>query len=168
MYLTEDNRINHINPKIPVVGFIDIPDVSENNICDVNYELRNIVIKPQPQDEHAIYIEAEYEVDCNVYEEKNINLIQDMYRPDVNLQINRIDIATICDKKSIKQSKNIQGKNKFKRHRGKEINRCRHIIINPKRNQNKLENTIRNGTKNEVYVFKSKYANFYSRRKYTI
>lgn len=121
MYLTEDNRINHINPKIPVVGFIDIPDVSENNICDVNYELRNIVIKPQPQDEHAIYIEAEYEVDCNVYEEKNINLIQDMYRPDVKLQINRIDIATICDKKSIKQSKNIQEKINLKDIEGKRL-----------------------------------------------
>ena len=37
MYLTEDNRINVVTYKIPVVGFIDIPDVSEENICDVNY-----------------------------------------------------------------------------------------------------------------------------------
>ena len=89
MYLTEDNRINHINPKIAIVGFIDIPDVSENNTCEVNYELRNIIIKPQPQEEHSIYVELEYEVSCNVYEEKDMNLIQDMYRPDINLKIER-------------------------------------------------------------------------------
>ena len=27
MYLTEDNRIGTISSKIPIVGFIDIPDV---------------------------------------------------------------------------------------------------------------------------------------------
>ena len=32
MYLTEDNRINTINYKIPVVGFIDIQNVSEEKI----------------------------------------------------------------------------------------------------------------------------------------
>lgn len=110
MYLTEDNRINHINPKIAIVGFIDIPDVSENNTCEVNYELRNIIIKPQPQEEHSIYVELEYEVSCNVYEEKDMNLIQDMYRPDINLKIERTKIATMSDKKVIKQTKTVQEK----------------------------------------------------------
>src|SRR5699024_8148639 len=57
MYLTEDNRINLVNTKIPVVGFIDIPNVTENNICDVNYEIKNLVIKPNSMEEHSIYIE---------------------------------------------------------------------------------------------------------------
>ena len=46
MYLTEDNRINVVTYKIPVVGFIDIADVSEENICDVNYEIKHIIINP--------------------------------------------------------------------------------------------------------------------------
>ena len=70
MYLTEDNRINTINYKIPVVGFIDIPNVSEDNICDVNYEIKNIIIKPNAQVEHSIYVEMEIEVKCYVYENK--------------------------------------------------------------------------------------------------
>ena len=110
MYLTEDNRINHINPKIAIVGFIDIPDVSETNTCEVNYELRNIIIKPQPQEEHSIYVELEYEVSCNVYEEKDMNLIQDMYRPDINLKIERMKIAT----KSNKTNKDNTRKNQSK------------------------------------------------------
>ncbi len=121
MYLTEDNRVNHINPKIPIVGFIDIPDVSENNTCDINYELRNVVIKPQPQEEHSIYVEMEFEVSCNVYEEKSMNLIQDMYRPDVILKIDRTPISTICDRKCIKQNKSIQEKVNLKDIEGKKL-----------------------------------------------
>ena len=121
MYLTEDNRINQINPKIPIVGFIDIPDVSETNTCDINYELRNVIIKPQPQEEHAIYIDLEYEVSCNVYEEKQINLIQDLYRPDAILNLNRTQITTISDKKHVKQNKSIQEKINLKEVDGKKL-----------------------------------------------
>ena len=54
MYLTEDNRINIVNAKIPVVGFIDIQNISENNICNVHYEIRNMIIKPNQVEEHSI------------------------------------------------------------------------------------------------------------------
>ena len=80
MYLTEDNRINNITAKIPVVGFIDIPNVTEENMCDVDYEIKNIVLKPNSAEEHSIYIELEISVAATVYEEKEINLIQDLYR----------------------------------------------------------------------------------------
>ena len=103
------------------VGFIDMPDVSENNTCDVNYELRNIVIKPQPQEEHSIYLELEYEVSCNVYEEKDMNLIQDMYRPDINLKIERMKFTTISDKKVIKQTRNVQEKINLQDIEGKNL-----------------------------------------------
>ena len=121
MYLTEDNRINQINPKIPIVGFIDIANVSENNTCDINYELRNIIIKPNSQEEHSIYVEMEYEVNCNVYEEKEINLIQDMYSPDFILNINKTLISTISDKRNIKQNKTLQEKVILKEIEGKKL-----------------------------------------------
>ena len=46
MYLTEDNRVNSIDTKIPIVGFVDIPNVTEENICDLDYEIKNMIIKP--------------------------------------------------------------------------------------------------------------------------
>ena len=52
IYLTEDNRINKITSKIPVVGFIDIPNVSEDNLCNINYEIKNIIINPNQAEEH--------------------------------------------------------------------------------------------------------------------
>lgn len=110
MYLTEDNRINTINYKIPVVGFIDIQNVSEENICDVNYEVKNIIIKLNSQEEHSIYIEIEIEVVCYVYEEKQINLIQDMYSPMENIDFEKKQIMTMTDKQNVTDIKQIRDK----------------------------------------------------------
>ena len=98
MYLTEDNRINMISYKIPVVGFIDIPDVKEGDICDVNYEIKNIIIKPNPQEEHSVYVEIEIGVTCCVYNQREINLIQDMYSPTENIEFDKKQILTMSDK----------------------------------------------------------------------
>ena len=96
MYLTEDNRVNLVETKIPLVGFIDIPNVSEENICDMNYEIKNIIIKPNSADEHSIY------------EEKQINLIQDLYSPCENLEFNKKKITTITGKRCQKETKQIR------------------------------------------------------------
>ena len=90
IYLTEDNRINTITSRIPVVGFIDIPNVMDENTCDINYEIKNVIIKPNSQEEHSICVEVEIEVTCSVYEEKNLNLIQDMYSPCENIEFNNL------------------------------------------------------------------------------
>lgn len=110
MYLTEDNRINTVNYKIPVVGFIDMQNVTEENICDVNYEVKNIIIKPNTQDEHSICVEIEFEVTCYVYEEKQINLIQDMYSTSVNLNFEKKQIMTMTDKQNMTDIKQIREK----------------------------------------------------------
>lgn len=110
MYLTEDNRINNITAKIPVVGFIDIPNVTEENMCDVDYEIKNIVLKPNSAEEHSIYIELEIGVAATVYEEKEINLIQDLYSPSENLTFNKKRITTITNKKTIRETKQVREK----------------------------------------------------------
>lgn len=110
MYLTEDNRIKNVTAKIPVVGFIDIPNVTEENTCDINYEIRNLVIKLNPVEEHSIYVELEVGVKACVYEEKQINLIQDLYSPCENLEFDRKRISTMTNKKCRKELKQIREK----------------------------------------------------------
>ena len=110
MYLTEENRINTATARIPAVGFIDMPDVTENNICDVNYEIRNMILKPNNVEEHSIYVEIEIEAICTVYEEKEINLIQDLYSPCENLEINKKQMTTITDKRTMLENKQIREK----------------------------------------------------------
>lgn len=108
MYLTEDNRICTVVNKIPIVGFIDIPNVSEENICDTNYEIRNMVIKPNNIEEHSIYIELEVEVLCMAYEEKEINLIQDLYSPFEEISCNQKEIETIANKENRRETCHIK------------------------------------------------------------
>lgn len=110
MYLTEDNRISTVTAKIPVVGFIDIADVTEENMSDVDYEIRNIVIKPNASEEHSIYIEIEIGVMAVVYEEKQINLIQDLYSPCEKLEFNKKRISTITGKQMRQEIKQIREK----------------------------------------------------------
>lgn len=110
MYLTEDNRIGMVTARVPVVGFIDIPNVTEENMCDVDYEIRNIVLKPNSMEEHSIYIEIEIGVMATVLEEKQINLIQDLYSPSENLEFNQKKITTITNKKTVRETKQIREK----------------------------------------------------------
>ena len=110
MYVTEDNRIVSALANIPIVEFIDITDVTEENICDLEYEIRNIVLKPNQTEEHSIYVEIEVGVMANVYEEKEISLIQDLYSPSENLEFNQRNITTMTDKRSNKDTLQIREK----------------------------------------------------------
>lgn len=98
MYLTDDNRICTISNLIPVMGFIDAPNVTDDNICDVKYQIKNILIKPNNSEEHSIYVEIELEVNCNVYETKQIDIIQDLYSPSIDLIYKQKMIKAISQK----------------------------------------------------------------------
>ena len=102
MYLTEDNRIVKCINRIPIVGFIDIKNVSEENICDTNFEIRNMLIKPNNIEEHSIYIELEVEVFCMAYEEKELNLMQDLYSPVQELKCEKKKFNIISNKQNRK------------------------------------------------------------------
>ena len=110
LYLTEDNRINVVEGKIPIMGFIDLPNISEQHICDVRYEIKNLVIKPNNIEEHSIYIEAEIEVYCEAYENKELKMIQDLYSPTVNLSFSQKRIKVMQKKETRQQVCNIREK----------------------------------------------------------
>ena len=140
MYLTEDNRICTVNYKIPVVGFIDIPNVTDGNLCDVNYEIKNIIIKPNSQEEHSIYVEIEIEVSCYVYEEKQLNLIQDMYSTIQNLNFEKKQIMTMTNKQCVTNIKQIREKINFNDIDG--LNLVDVDIITNITNENKINSKI--------------------------
>lgn len=98
MYLTEDNRIGRVSGRIPVVGFIDIQNIADDNICDVNYEIKNMIVRPNPVEEHSVYIELEIEQSCMAYEKKQVSLIQDLYSPTCNLEFSQRRITSSTDR----------------------------------------------------------------------
>lgn len=103
MYLTGDNRICTKTSSIPVMGFIDMPNVTDDNLCEINFEMKNILIKPNSIEEHSIYVEAEIEVMCNVFQEKNIDIIQDLYSPSTNLIYNQRTIRGVIKKDELQE-----------------------------------------------------------------
>ena len=100
LYLTEDNRINSIENTIPVMGFIDIPDITEENICSVKYEIKNMIIKPNSVEEHSIYVEVEIGIMCSVYKNQEITLIQDLYSPSRQLVFTQKQIKVMGAKET--------------------------------------------------------------------
>ena len=102
LYLTEDGRICTKSQIIPVMGFIDMQDISDEDICDIDFEIKNMIVKPNNMEEHSIYIEVEFEVSCNAYNKKQVNLIQDLYSPSIDLEYNQKQINAISEKKIIK------------------------------------------------------------------
>jgi len=138
MYLTEDNRINVVTNLIPVMGFIDMPNVADENLCDVKYEIKNLLIKPNNIEEHSVYVEIEIEACCNVYEKKQIDLIQDLYSPSVNIAYKQKMLRAMSDKEIIKDICSIREKQYIQ-----EIgnNKLYDVDINP----NIVNKTILNG-----------------------
>ena len=108
MYLTDDGRINSVMATIPVMGFIDMKDINEDSICDVTYELKNIIIKPNNVEEHSVYVEAEFEIFCAVYKKQEINIIQDMYSRTMDVKYTQRTIKVIKDKEEISEVFNLR------------------------------------------------------------
>lgn len=110
MYLTEDNRIKVVENKIPVMGFVDIENIDDSNICDMKYKLKNMLIKPNPVEEHSIYVEIEVELYVRVYENKEVNIIEDLYSPSECLAFNQRCVNTMSNKCELKDMCNIREK----------------------------------------------------------
>lgn len=102
MYLTEDGSIRKTQLNIPIIGFVDVADVSEDNIIDSNFEIKNIIIKPNSTEQHSIYIEIEVEIGCRVYGTNKFELIQDMYSTEEEINFTTRRIETERNKKNKK------------------------------------------------------------------
>ncbi|MCI9178213.1 MAG: DUF3794 domain-containing protein [Clostridia bacterium] len=110
IYLTEDNRINIKESTIPIVGFIDLPNISEEHICDVKYEIKNIIVKPNNVEEHSVYVEVEIEVYCEAYENKDLQMIQDLYSPTVALNFTKRQVKVMQKRETASGICNIREK----------------------------------------------------------
>ena len=104
IYLTDIGEVNVLNSNIPVIGFVDIPNVIDENIVITSYEIRNMLIKPKLGNEHTIDLDIEVGAYCSAYGIANLELIQDMYSTEENIEFttNNIEIeSNKCVRKTI-------------------------------------------------------------------
>ena len=124
MYLTGDNRICTKTASIPVMGFVDMPNVTDDNICEVNFEIKNILIKPNSIEEHSIYVEMEVQVKCMVYEEKQITDTSQEIQEKIGLnelgeEETIIEITVTAEKQEIQKTYKIHIKRPYGKIKGK-------------------------------------------------
>lgn len=121
LYLTEDNRINSVEGNIPVMGFIDISDITDDNICDVRYEIKNLLIKPNNTEDHSIYVEAEVLIYCHIYKNQEVDVIQDLYSPSTNLLFTQRQVRVMQQKEIEHGTCNIRENQMISELRGNKI-----------------------------------------------
>lgn len=134
MYLTDDGRIGTCTSSIPIMGFIDIADISEDNICDVSYELKNIFVKPMNVEEHSVQVEIEIEASCVVYRKDEINIIEDLYSRTMELKYTQKNISVVKEKNELTDTFNFRKQEKLQ-----EIGQSKILDVDVKIN---INNTI--------------------------
>lgn len=109
-YLTEDGRIQNCRSRVPLVGFIDIVNIKEDNTCETSYMIKNIIIKPNTVEEHSVYIEVEAEINCIAYAIHDVKIIEDMYCPGERMNFETNNLNTTFTRNSKQNVCNIMEK----------------------------------------------------------
>lgn len=91
IFLAEDGRISTAESKIPIMSFIDIDKVTEQHICNVEYSIRNMLFKANSS-MHSINCQVDFEVGCEVFETRTIDVIQDMYGIRNDIEFTKKDV----------------------------------------------------------------------------
>lgn len=79
IFLTEDEKIKTVESSIPVMSFIDIEKITEDHVCQTDYMIRNMLFKANSKEMHSISCQVDFEVCCEAYETRSVEIIQDMY-----------------------------------------------------------------------------------------
>lgn len=95
LYSTEDGRYNVVKSTFPIMGFVEMKDVTDDNIIQTNVEIKNTIINPKGSQENIISVDMEVGIDTVVYGNKEIEVVKDMYSPSVNLAFNQREIETL-------------------------------------------------------------------------
>lgn len=81
---------------VPIAGFIDLNGVSEKNIISIDTDLNSAYVKPIYQDLKAngINLESQIEICAKAYEDKELEVLSDLYNPtyELNLESKKINL----------------------------------------------------------------------------
>lgn len=108
LFLSADGRIGVINTKSPIMSFIEIDKITDKNVCDISYNIRNMLFKVNNQNtQTTISYQIEFEVFCEAYEIKGVDIIQDMYGLKDNLKFNSKTVELEINKNLEKEKVNL-------------------------------------------------------------
>ena len=94
LYLTKDGRVEKTEEKFPIMSFIDLENIKEENICSTDYQVRNIILKINNGEENSITVQMEYEIYCKAFKAKDQEIACDLYslKYDTELNVQEVEI----------------------------------------------------------------------------
>ena len=94
-YLTKDERICEVEEKFPLMSFIDMENIKEENTCSTDYQVRNVLLNINNGEENSIAIQMEYEIFCKAFENKEQEIVSDLYslKYDIEFLSKEIEIT---------------------------------------------------------------------------
>lgn len=104
VFLSEDGRIGVTSSTIPVMSFIDIDKITDTHTCSVEYSIRNMLFKVNSKEMHSIACQIDFEVSCEAFETRTIDVIEDMYGIKNNVDFTRRDVEVqVSQKESVER-----------------------------------------------------------------
>lgn len=99
IYLTEEGRINVAKASFPIMSFVDIDNVTEGNTCKTTYSIRNMLFKLNNRESHSVTFQIDFEILCEAFENKNINIVSDLYSlsNDVEISYKNVCLENISE-----------------------------------------------------------------------
>jgi len=97
-----ENEIKVFQTQIPIMSFIEMTDIKEEYIIDLNYNLTKFLIVNNVAEKNSINCDFEFEIGCDVYEKKELKIIEDLYslNKDINYSKQNVNIECITDVKN--------------------------------------------------------------------
>lgn len=89
LYITESAKIGIAQATVPIMNFIDMEKVTDEDTCDTSYKVRNMLFKINTKEMKSISCQIDFEVSCEVYKRQSIEIVQDMYGIGKNINFNQ-------------------------------------------------------------------------------
>lgn len=95
LYLDENGKVKMVIGSFPLMTFIELKETSDNYLTDLDYIVRNVFFKIQNEG-NSIEFQIDFEIKSLMYEEKKINIIEDIYSVTKVLDIKSKNVKLEC------------------------------------------------------------------------
>lgn len=102
LYVTEDGRINKSRAVYPVMGFIESEGISDNIVVVPFINVSNSIVKINSSQANCFDVDVEVSISASIYENKEINIIDDLYSTKRMLKMEKQKIQSFQNLNIIK------------------------------------------------------------------
>lgn len=84
----ENQTLESFEKAVPVMGFVDFEGINENMNINLDYNVKSFILRPIYQDLKSLSfsVESTIQIKACVYDKNEIEIISDIYNPDMDIQ----------------------------------------------------------------------------------